>query len=165
MSLNLESKKVVVAHVSGVLNTAETIVVAEYQGVTVGAMTALRAKARKNNVYLQVLKNTLARKAVEGTKFAPLADKLVGPLVYAVSDDPVAAAKIISDFAKDNAKVNIIAGMYNSKELDVAGVKQLASIPSRDELLATVMGVMQQIPASFVRVVAALRDKLEQEVA
>ncbi len=165
MSLNLESKKAVVAHVSVVLNTAETIVVAEYQGVTVGSMTTLRAKARKSNVYLQVLKNTLARKALEGTKFAPLADKLVGPLVYAVSDDPIAAAKIISDFAKENAKVKIIAGMYNSKELDAAGIKQLAAIPSRNELLAMVMGVMQQIPASFVRVVAALRDKREQEAA
>lgn len=128
-------------------------------------MTAIRKEARAKGVYLHVIKNTLARKAVEGTKFAPLAEQMSGQLIYSVSEDPVAAAKIISDFAKANAKVNIVAGMYNEQLLDVAGVKQLASIPSRDELLAMVMGVMQQIPASFVRAVAALKDKKEQEAA
>lgn len=165
MSLNLESKKVVVAQVSETISAAQTIVIAEYAGVTVEAMTAIRKEARAKGVYLHVIKNTLARKAVEGTKFAPLAEQMSGQLIYSVSEDPVAAAKIISDFAKANAKVNIVAGMYNEQLLDVAGVKQLASIPSRDELLAMVMGVMQQIPASFVRAVAALKDKREQEAA
>ncbi|RTK98666.1 MAG: 50S ribosomal protein L10 [Proteobacteria bacterium] len=165
MSLNLESKKVVVAQVSETISAAQTIVIAEYAGVTVEAMTAIRKEARAKGVYLHVIKNTLARKAVEGTKFAPLAEQMSGQLIYSVSEDPVAAAKIISDFAKANAKVNIVAGMYNEQLLDVAGVKQLASIPSRDELLAMVMGVMQQIPASFVRAVAALKDKKEQEAA
>ncbi len=165
MSLNLESKKVVVAQVSETISTAQTVVIAEYAGVTVDAMTAIRKEARAKGVFLHVVKNTLARKAVEGTKFAPLADKMTGQLIYSVSDDPVAAAKIISDFSKANAKVNIVAGMYNEQLLDTAGVKQLASIPSREELLAMVMGVMQQVPASFVRAVAALRDKKEQEAA
>ena len=165
MSLNLESKKAVVAQVAEALSSAETIVIAQYSGVTVAKMTTIRAEARKAGVYLHVLKNTLAKKAVADTKFAPLADLMVGQLVYSVSDDPVAAAKIISDFAKANDKVKIIAGMYNEKMLDVDGVKQLANIPSRNELLAMVLGVMQQIPAGFVRLVAAIKDKKEQEAA
>ncbi len=159
MSSNLESKKAVVSEIQGVLSNAQTVVIAEYQGVKVENMTGVRSSARDAKVYLHVLKNTLVRKAVEGTKFAPLADKMVGPLVYSVSEDPVAAAKIISEFAKSNEAVKIKAGMYNDKLLDVTGVKQLASIPSRDELLSMVMGVMLQVPASFVRCVAAVRDQ------
>lgn len=159
MSANLENKKAVVAGVSEALNKAQTFVAAAYHGVTVDNLTVVRAKARKANVYLHVLKNTLVRKAVAGTKFAPIAEKLVGPLIYAVSEDPVAAAKIIGDFAKDNGTVQIVAGMYNDLLLDVQGVKQLAAIPSRDELLAQVMGTMLQIPSGFVRVVAAIRDQ------
>lgn len=165
MSLNLESKKAVVAQVSETLSNAQTVVVAAYAGVTVAALTAIRREARKANVYLHVVKNTLARKAVSGTKFAPLAEKMIGQLIYGVSEDPIAAAKIINEFAKASDKVKIIAGMYNEKLLDTDGVKQLAAIPSREELLAQVMGVMQQIPASFVRVVAAIKDKKEQEAA
>ncbi len=165
MSLNLESKKTVVAGVSKTLNTAQTVVLAEYQGVTVAQMTALRANARKSEVYLHVLKNTLARIAVKDTKFAPLADKMSGQLVYAISEDAVAAAKVVNDFAKSNEALKIVAGQYNEKLLDVVEVKKLASIPSRNELLAQVMGVMQQIPASFVRVVAAIRDQKETAAA
>ena len=162
MSLNLESKKAKVAEVSEALQAAQTIVLAQYAGVTVDKMTTIRAKARKDNVYLHVVKNTLVRKAVEGTKFAPLADKMVGQLIYGVSEDPVAAAKIIHEFAKENEQVKIVAGMYNEKQLDTAGVKQLALIPSRDELLAMLMGVMQQIPAGFVRCLAAVKAQKEQ---
>lgn len=165
MSLNLESKKAVVAEVVETLTNAQTVVIAEYAGVTVETMTSIRAQARQAGVFLHVVKNTLARKAVEGTKFAPLAEKMSGQLIYSISDDPIAAAKIVSEFSKASGNVKIIAGMYNEKMLDVAGVKQLASIPSRDELLAMVMGVMQQIPASFVRLVSALKDKKEQEAA
>jgi large subunit ribosomal protein L10 len=165
MSLNLESKKTVVAGVSKTLNTAQTVVLAEYQGVTVEQMTALRANARKSEVYLHVLKNTLARIAVKDTKFAPLADKMSGQLVYAISEDAVAAAKVVNDFAKSNEALKIVAGQYNEKLLDVVEVKKLASIPSRNELLAMAMGVMQQIPASFVRVVAAIRDQKETAAA
>jgi len=162
LSLNLESKKAEVAQVVETLKSAQTVVIAEYQGVTVKGLTTIRAKARATKVYLHVLKNTLARIAVNGTQFALLAEKMSGPLVYSISQDPVAAAKIISDFAKENEVVKIIAGMYNDKLLDVAGVKHLASIPSREELLSMVLGVMQQVPASFVRCVAAIKDQKEQ---
>lgn len=162
MSLNQEGKKAKVAEVSVALKSAQTIVLAQYAGVTVDKMTTIRAKARLDNVYLHVVKNTLVRKAVEGTKFAPLADKMVGQLIYGVSEDPVAAAKVINEFAKENEAVKIIAGMYNEKELDTAGVKQLASIPSREELLAMLMGVMQQIPAGFVRCLSAISKQKEQ---
>ena len=161
MSLNLENKKAVVAEVSETLKTAQTVVIAAYHGATVDKITVTRAKARKANVYLHVLKNTLARIAVEGTQFAPLADKMSGPLVYAISEDAVSAAKIVNEFAKDNEAVKIIAGMYNDKLLDVAEVKRLAAIPSREELLAQVMGVMQQVPAGFVRVLAAIKEQKE----
>ncbi|MDQ5919996.1 MAG: large subunit ribosomal protein [Pseudomonadota bacterium] len=162
MSLNLESKKTIVADVNKVLQNAATVVIAEYQGVTVDGMTSIRKQARQSDVYLHVLKNTLARKAVSGTVFEPLADKMSGPLVYGISTDPIAAAKIINEFAKTNNSVKIVGGMFNDKLLDEAGVKQLASIPGRNELLSMLLGVMQQIPASFARVVAAIRDQKEQ---
>ncbi|TXH54638.1 MAG: 50S ribosomal protein L10 [Bacteroidia bacterium] len=162
MSSNLENKKTAVADFLHVINEAQTVVVAQYQGVPVDQMTAIRKVARESNVYLHVLKNTLARIAVTNTKFAPLADKLVGPLVYSISSDPVAAAKVVHDFAKSNDKVKIIAGMFDETLLDEAGIKKLAVIPSRNELLSMVIGVMQQIPASFVRVVAAVKDQKEQ---
>lgn len=161
MSLNLESKKEVVSSVSKTLEKAQTVVIAEYKGVTVDKMTKLRANARGLNVYLHVLKNTLARRAVADTKFAPLADKMIGPLMYSISEDPVAAAKVIHEFAKENDAVKIIAGMCNDKQLNNTEVKQLAAIPSRDVLLSQVMGVMQQIPASFVRCVAAIQQQKE----
>lgn len=165
MSLNLDSKKAVVAEVAKALGSAQTIAVAKYHGVTVEGLTTIRVTARKEGVYLHVLKNTLARKAMEGTKFSPLADQLVGPLIYGISEDPVAAAKVINEFVKANGKAEIVAGMYNDKLLNVDEVKVLAATPSRDELLAQIMGVMQQIPASFVRLVAAIKDKKEQEAA
>lgn len=138
------------------------MVIAQYQGVTVESMTAIRKEARKSDVYLHVLKNTLARISVKGTKFEPLAEQMTGPLVYAVSSDPIAAAKIVAKFAKENDKVKVIAGMFNESLLDEAQVKQLAATPSREELLAMMLGVMQQIPAGFVRAVAAIRDQKEQ---
>lgn len=165
MSLNLENKKVVVAQISEILKPAQTIVIAEYAGVTVSAMTSIRKQAREANVYLHVVKNTLASLAVADTKFSPLAKQMTGQLIYSISEDPIAAAKIINEFAKANDKVKIRAGMYNDKLLDVNGVKQLAQIPSRNELLSMVMGVMKEIPTSFVRCVAAIQAKQEQQVA
>jgi large subunit ribosomal protein L10 len=162
LSLNLESKKTVVAEINKILQGAATIVIAQYQGVTVDQLTTIRKEARKSNVYLHVLKNTLARRAVSGTKFEPLADKMVGPLIYGISGDPVAAAKVVNDFAKANSTVKLVGGMFNDKLLDVASVKQLAATPGREQLLAMLLGTMQQIPASFARVIAAIRDKKEQ---
>lgn len=165
MSLNLNDKKAVVAEVVARMATAQTIVVAEYRGIQVGHLTQLRAKARDQGVYLRVLKNTLARRAVEGTAFANLASELTGPLIYSISDDAVAAAKIVSDFARTNDKLVIKAGNYAGKQLDKAAVVALANIPSREVLLAQLLGVMQAPVAGFARGLAALAAKKEAEAA
>ena len=165
MSLNLEDKKAVVAEVAAQVAEAQTIVVAEYRGIGVASMTQLRAKAREQGVYLRVLKNTLARRAVAGTPFEGLAEQMAGPLVYGISADPVAAAKVISDFAKVDQKIVVKAGSYDGKVLDAAGVAQLASIPSREELLSKLLFVMQAPVAGFARALAALAEKKQGEEA
>ena len=163
MGLNLNDKKAVVAEVSAQVANAQTIAVAEYRGIEVGDLTVLRKKARESGVYLRVLKNTLVRRAVAGTPFAGLADQMVGPLIYSISADPVAAAKVLNDFAKTNDKLVLKAGSYAGKVLDKAGVQALASIPSRDELLSKLLYVMQAPVAGFVRAVDALAKKREEE--
>ena len=163
MGLNLNDKKAVVAEVSAQVAAAQTIVVAEYRGIQVGHLTQLRAKARAQGVYLRVLKNTLARRAVEGTAFAGLADAMTGPLIYSISADAVAAAKVIADFAKTNDKLVIKAGNYAGKPLDTAGVAALASIPSREVLIAQLLGVMLAPVSGFARGLAALAAKKEAE--
>ena len=169
MSLNLDDKKAVVAEVSAQVANAQSIVVAEYRGLEVGNITVLRANARKAGVYLRVLKNTLVRRAVAGTPFEVLTEKLVGPLIYGISTDPVAAAKLLNEFAKANDKLIIKAGAMPNYVLDVAGVKALATMPSREELLSKLLGTMQapvatfvrtlnEVPTKFVRGLAAVRD-------
>lgn len=165
MSLNLEDKKAVVAEVSAQLADAQTLVIAEYRGIEVGSMTQLRAKARENGVYLRVLKNTLVRRAVADTAFAGLADQMVGPLVYGISADPVAAAKVLQQFAKQDDKIVIKAGSYDGKVLDAAQVAELASIPSREELLSKLLYVLQAPMAGFARGLAALAEKKQAEAA
>jgi large subunit ribosomal protein L10 len=165
LSLNLNDKKAVVAEVSAKVSAAQTIVVAEYRGIQVGHLTQLRAKARAQDVYLRVLKNTLARRAVEGTAFAELASEMTGPLIYSISVDAVAAAKVLNDFAKTNDKLVIKAGNYAGKSLDKAAVAALASIPSRDVLLAQVLGMMQAPVSGFARAMAALAAKKEADAA
>ena len=165
MGLNLNVKKAVVAEVSAQVAKAQTIAVAEYRGVEVGHLTTLRKKARESGVYLRVLKNTLVRRAVADTAFAGLADQLVGPLIYGISEDPVAAAKVLNDFAKTNDKLVLKAGCYAGNVLDQAGVKALASIPSREELLAKLLGVMQAPVSGFAGALAALAKKREEEGA
>jgi large subunit ribosomal protein L10 len=170
LSLNLEEKKAVVAEVSEQVSKAQSIIIAEYRGLEVGNMTELRVQARKSGVYLRVLKNTLVRRAVDGTPFSGLASQMVGPLVFGISTDPVAAAKVLNDFAKSNDKFVIKAGAMPNSVLDANGVKALATMPSRDELLAKLMGTMQapvakfvrtlnEVPTSFVRGLAAVRDQ------
>jgi large subunit ribosomal protein L10 len=170
LSLNLEEKKAVVAEVSEQVAKAQSIILAEYRGMGVSDMTKLRADARKSGVYLRVLKNTLVRRAVDGTPFANLSDAMVGPLVFGISTDPVAAAKVLSDFAKANDKFVIKAGAMPNFVMDANGVKALASMPSREELLAKLLGTMQapiakfvrtlnEVPTSFVRGLAAVRDQ------
>jgi len=165
VSLNLNDKKAVVAEVSAKVASAQTIVLAEYRGIEVGPMTDLRAKARSNGVYLRVLKNTLARRAVEGTAFSSLASEMTGPLIYAISEDAVAAAKVINDFAKANDKLVIKAGNYAGSSLDKAAVTALANIPTKEVLIAQLLGVMQAPVSGFARALAALAAKKEAEAA
>lgn len=176
MGLNLEQKKAVVAEVGAQVAQAQAIVVAEYRGLEVGNMTELRRQARKSGVYLRVLKNTLVRRAVEGTPFAGLSEHLTGPLIYGISPDPVATAKVLNEFAKSNDKLVIRVGAMQNAVISVAEVKALASMPSREELLAKLLGTMQapiaqfartlnEVPSRFVRTLAAIRDKREKEGA
>ncbi|MGB7541416.1 MAG: 50S ribosomal protein L10 [Burkholderiales bacterium] len=170
MGLDLDKKKAVVAEVSAQVAKAKAIVVAEYRGLEVGHMTDLRAKARKAGVYLRVLKNTLARRAVEGTPFAGLSQHMKGPLVYGISPDPVATAKVLNEFARTNEKLVIRAGAMPNAVISSKEVTALATMPSREELLAMLLGTMQapiaqfartlnEVPARFVRTLAAVRDK------
>ena len=165
MGLNLNDKKAVVAEVAAQVASAQTIVIAEYRGIEVPDLTVLRKKARESGVYLRVLKNTLVRRAVADTAFAGLADHMVGPLIYGVSADPVAAAKVLSDFAKTNEKLVLKAGSYAGEVLDKAGLQALASIPSREELLSKLLYVMQAPVAGFVRGLAALAAQREEAAA
>jgi len=169
VGLNREEKAQVIEEVGAQVASAGAIVVAEYRGLEVGAITALRRQARQQGVYLRVLKNTLARRAIAGTPYEKLAESLTGPLIYGISTDPVTAAKVLNDFAKGNDKLVVKAGALPGSVLDAAGVKALASLPSRDELLAMLMGTMQapvatfvrtlnEVPARFARTLAAVRD-------
>jgi len=169
LSLNLEQKQAVVSEVAAQLGKAQAVIVAEYRGLNVGAVTDLRTKARKSGVYLRVLKNTLARRAVKGTPFEKLSEQMVGPLMYSISQDPVAGAKVLSAFAKDNDKFVIRGGAMPNVLMSVTDVKALAMLPSRDELLAKLMGTLQapvatlvrtmnEVPGRFVRTLAAVRD-------
>jgi large subunit ribosomal protein L10 len=154
--LNVQDKKAIVADVGAQLAGAQTVVLAEYRGIPVEQLTKLRASARDQGVYLRVLKNTLARRAAQGTQFEPLADSMVGPLIYGISADPIASAKVLQSFAKTQDKLVITAGLYNGKLLDVAGVKALATIPSRDELLSQLLGVMLAPVSAMARVLGAV---------
>ena len=165
MSLNLTDKKAVVAEVSSQVAKAKSMVLAEYRGIEVGDLTKLRAKARESGVYLRVLKNTLVRRAVEGSVFADLSSQMVGPLIYGISEDPIAAAKVLNDFAKSNDKLILKAGSYAGETLDAAGVKALASIPSREELLAKLLGVMMAPLTGMAVCLGALAKKREEEGA
>ncbi|CCD29194.1 50S ribosomal subunit protein L10 [Candidatus Glomeribacter gigasporarum BEG34] len=156
MPLSKADKQAVVAEVSSVLAQAQTMVLAEYRGVAVDELTQLRNKARAQHVALRVLKNTLARRAVENTPFAPLAEQMVGPLIYSISEDPVAAAKVVNDFAKSNDKFVIRTGMNEGKVMDLPSIQALANIPGREELLARLLGVMLAPVSGFARALAAL---------
>ena len=165
MSLNLDGKKEVVADVIANVAKAQTMVLAEYRGTSVAELTKLRSDARAKGVYMRVLKNTLARRAVAGTPFEVAADKMVGPLIYSFSVDAVAAAKVVSDFAKGNEKFAIMAGAYGGKILDKAGVQTLANIPSKEVLLSQLLGLMQSPVSGLARVISALAAKKSEAVA
>ena len=165
MGLNLDEKKAVVAEIAAQVESAQTIVVAEYSGLEVAHLTKLRAQARKSGVYLRVLKNTLVRRAVAGSPFSGLAEQMTGPLIYGISEDPVAAAKVLNDFAKTNDKLVLKAGSYSGKVLDKSGVQALASIPSREELLGRLLGIMQAPVTGFACALAALAKQREEATA
>jgi len=176
LSLNLEGKKEVVAEVSERLAKAQTVVLAEYRGLPVEQITVLRSQARASGVYLRVLKNTLARRAVQGTPFEKLADQMVGPLAYGISEDPVAAAKVLHAYAKGNEKLVIKGGAMPNQVLTAKEVGSLATMPGREQLLATLLGTMQapvakfvqtlnEVPSKFVRALAAVRDQKEKAAA
>ena len=177
MPLNLEDKRAIVVSVNAAASEALSAVVADYRGLSVAEMTNLRLRARETGVYLKVVRNTLAKRAVAGTEYECLTDALVGPTVLAFSqEDPGAAARLIKDFAKDHDALEVkalaIGGVaYDAKDIDI-----LAKLPTRDEAIAQLMSVMQapvakfvrtlnEVPGKFVRTMAAVKDKKQQEAA
>jgi large subunit ribosomal protein L10 len=176
LGLSLEQKQAMVSEVAAKLQGAQSLIVAEYRGLNVERVTQLRSKARKSGVYLRVLKNTLARRAVKGTPFEKLSDVMVGPLMYGISQDPVAGAKVLSEFAKENELFVIKAGAMPNAVMSAQDIKALAQLPSREELLAKLLGTMQapvtklvrtmnEVPSKFVRTLAAYRDSKEKATA
>jgi len=176
LGLNLEQKQAVVSEIAAKLANAQALIVAEYRGLDVARVTQLRAKARKSGLYLRVLKNTLARRAVKGTPFEQLSDQMIGPLMYGIANDPVAGAKVLADFAKENELFVIRGGAMPGSRMSDKDVKALAQLPSREELLARLLGTMQapvarlvrtmnEVPGKFVRTLAAYRDSKEKAAA
>ena len=159
MSLNRNEKAAVVTDVSAQAARSQTLALAEYRGLTVAQLDNLRRQARDKGVYLHVLKNTLARRAVAGTGFEAAQSVMVGPLIYGFSEDAVSAAKVIADFAKGNDKLVIKGGAYAGKALDAEGVKSLAAIPSREVLLAQVAGLLKSPIQRFASVLGAVLEK------
>src|ERR671923_2158547 len=162
-----------VSEVSAKLKSAQAVIVAEYRGLDVGRVTQLRSKARKSGLYLRVLKNTLARRAVQGTQFEKLSEQMSGPLMYGIASDPVAGAKVLSEFARENELFVIRGGAMANAMMSANEVKALALLPSREELLAKLLGTMQapiaklirtmnEVPARFARTLAAYRDSKEK---
>src|SRR5262245_54010707 len=158
-----------VSEVADKLKGAQVVLVAEYRGLDVERVTQLRSKARKSGVYLRVLKNTLARRAVKGTPFEKLSEQMVGPLMYGISQDPVAGAKVLSEFAKENELFVIKAGAMPNAVMSASDIKALAQLPSREQLIATLLGTLQapmaklvrtlnEVPGKFVRTLAAYHD-------
>jgi len=159
LSLNRNEKAAVVADVSAQAARSQSLALAEYRGLTVEHLTVLRRQARDKGVYLHVLKNSLARRAVAGTPFEVAQGAMVGPLIYGFSEDAVAAAKVISDFAKGNDKLIVKGGAYAGKALNADGIKALAAVPSKEVLLGQLLGLMQSPIARFARVLAAVAEQ------
>jgi len=165
LSLNRSEKQAVIDEVTALAAQAQTLVLAEYRGITVADMTNLRSKARSQGVTLSVLKNTLARRAVSGSSFEVAADQMTGPLIYGFSTDAIAAAKVVADFAKTNDKLVIRGGVFGGKALDVNGVKALASVPSKEVLLAQLCGLLKSPISRTAVVLGALAAKKGETAA
>jgi len=173
MALTFDQKQVVVAEVAEVAAVAHSAIAAEYRGITVEKLTALRVKARQEGVYLRVVKNSLARIAVRGTNFECMSEGMVGPLVLAFSmDDPGAAARLMRDAAKENDKLNVKLVALGGQLLAASDIDRVASLPTRDQAISMLMSVMQapvakfvrtlnEVPGKLVRTVAAIRDQKE----
>ncbi|GAB3479111.1 50S ribosomal protein L10 [Marinomonas epiphytica] len=166
MALGLEDKKAIVAEVSDAAKTALSAVVADSRGVTVGSMTALRKEAREAGVYVRVVRNTLARRAVEGTDFECLKESFVGPTLIAFSNEhPGAAARLLKSFAKDQDNFEVKALAFNGELIAAGDIDRLATLPTYEEAIAKLMSVIQGATSKFVRTLAAVRDQKEQEAA
>ncbi len=165
MSLNRNEKQAVVTDVAAQVARSQTLALAEYRGLTVEHLNTLRRQARDKGVYLHVLKNTLARRAVAGTPFEVAAEHMFGPLIYGFSEDAVAAAKVLADFAKGNDKLIVKAGAYAGRALDADAVKALAAIPTKEVLLAQLAGLLMSPISRTARVLAALAEKKAEGAA
>ena len=166
MPLNLEDKRALVAEVNAVAAHAQSVVAAEYRGLTVGQMTELRAKARAQGVYMRVVKNTLARKALAGTTFEPIGPSLKGPLVLAFSrNDPGAAARVVKDFAKANDKLVATLVSLGGQVLPGKDIEKVASLPTREQALALLMGVLKAPIQKLVSTLAEPQAKLVRTLA
>lgn len=171
MALNLDDKKVIVSELAAVAASAHSVIAAEYRGLSVGQMTELRKQARSSGVYLRVVKNTLARRAVEGTEYECMQPGLVGPLVLAFSqDDPGAAARLMKGFAKTNDKLQVKLVSFGGQMLHADDIDRLANLPTRDQAISLLMAVMKapldkfartlnEVPGKLVRTMAAIRDQ------
>ena len=166
MALRFDDKKALVAEVATVAQSALSVVAAEYRGLPVAKLTELRAKARANRVYMRVVKNTLARRAVAGTQFECVGAKLKGPLILAFSeDDPGAAARLIKGFAKDNQKLVPTLVSLGGSVLSGDDLEKVANLPTRDQAIAQLMGVMKAPIGKFVRTLAEPHAKLVRTIA
>ena len=164
--LNLEQKKEIVAEVANVAASAQSVIAAEYRGLTVDEMTSLRKEARNSGVYLRVVKNTLAKRAVDGTDFDCLKDALVGPLVLFFSEeDPASGARIVRDFSKQSDKLVVKALVLSGKMLEPSELKRLADMPTYDQAISMLMGVLQAPIGKFVRTLAEPNNKLARVLA
>ena len=176
MSLSIDQKKAVVSEAVQIFSAAEAAVLAEYRGLSVAQITELRSEARNNGVDIRVVKNTLARRSVSGTPFECLSDHFVGPVLISSAGDPIAVVKVVSKFAKDHEALKIMVGVMDGDLIDKSTIQMLAKMPSRDELLATLMATMNaplekfvrtlnEVPGKLVRTMAAYRDSRQAELA
>ena len=166
MTMRLEEKQALVAEVAAVAATAHSAIAAEYRGMTVEQLTKLRVMARKQGVFMKVVKNTLARRAVAGTSFECMKDTLKGPLILAFSkEDPGAAARVMKDFTKDNEKLVVTAIAFGGKLLPKTELERLSKLPTREQALATLMAVMKAPITKFVRTLNEPHAKLVRTVA
>ena len=172
MSLSLNQKKAVISEVTDAIASAQAGVVAEYRGLTVAQLTELRTEARNAGVWIKVVKNNLAKRVIQGSDFECLTEHFVGPVIFSASDDPVAVAKVMSKFAKDNDLLKITAGAMNGDPMDPKMIESLSKLPGRDELLAKLMGTMNapvqklvstmnEVPTKFVRALSAVAEAKE----